>query len=1523
MKVIRKKSQRWLSILLVFIMLFSWVPTPVGATELIDSNEINQSDIERKSIQDEEKNEKEESKESSQSKNEKEDTKKESDEDSNSNSEETDEPLESDEKSKSNKSEETNKEESKDEKSSPEENKPKTKKIEEDKEEIVSEEEEKEEVENKEEEKEEEEKEEVEDRSAEIKTKVEKSVQEAIQFYKNNPPNYNDNKGSHSDYWTYSALWGAGLKDLKNDLSWKSEDASPWANHTYWSQGKETATNMSNEDAGIIIGSILLGKSPYQFGERNIVEDLVAKQKDNGSFSTPWGNPWAMIALDIMDAEYDVDKLISHTLDGQSDKGMFGDADATGWILTALAPYKNERQDVREAIELSVEYIHEYYQNENKVPGQMFATNANSTASVMMGLAAVGENLYSKKWTTEEGNLAEQLIDDYQQDNGSFWWQKESAGAVGMSTDQSVLALATVIQGESIFVQLNRHKQEQLEKKTTVSLRVEGINETIYAEKEVQVETFAENATAFDATEQALKDAEVELEARNGYISAIAGEGEATFNGWDGWQFMVNDIYSDVYPNQYEIKEGDQIVWFYGNVGDMYQGVDVADNIEKLTLIPKITISSDLYEEEEIEVKVTSTYNEYDEGFSLVGENEKTTIKDALIHFNGKTYPTNDKGIVKIPADEVKAGEYELKVTKDIENSYPRLLRQSKKVIIKEKADPELKVEGLTDGKTVNAASLTFSVTATDFKNNDIEPTVTLNEKEIKQEENGTYTVSLKNGENIIEVIARDGSREVKRVYKVTFEAQEEQQDKQTVTQSIVVSEKDNEIPLSATNTEVHEGDTAIDVLKRIAKENDIPLEINDFGWGEYVASIADVAEFDRGEQSGWMFRVNGKFSDVGASEVYLIPGDKVEWLYTLDFGKDLGATEFVPIRTQMEPVIKVENLPTEKLVRDPKHTITINAKSYFGTNIKPVVTLNGEKVKAQSNSFNKQESNDDLYVYGMEFQEGKNKLEIEAIDSGERKTIETYEYIFEREDKELEKSDPHLNIEGLKDKSTVHTPLVRFTVFAEDYLYNPLKPRIELNGKQVEYEKNGQYEVELDEGENNLVVTATDNDDRVTKQSYTLIYVKDNKDQTYKEQVNNAIIEASKYTLLNGVTTEWQAIGLERAGYSDQPEMKEYNRIFKRNAQEQITDKLGTGRLLITDVERLAIASIAIGKDPTDINGLNLIEKIYNSEQARDGSDSLTFQGNNGIVFSLIALDTKDFDVPKDATWTRHQLIEELLKNQRDDGAWSLAATSSTEEVASFDITGMALTALAPYNNSEYPKVEEAIHKAVDFLSKNQGKTGGFSDDFVGGVSSETTAQVIIGLTSNGIDPRGDQFTKKDTNLLDHLLQFQMKDGGFKHVLNDKASNPMATEQGLQALVAYDMFTNNEGRLYDFTVKREKQEEIDLGNNHPKQPGDKDKNKDKNKNKEETDDNGATIEKNDKKGKQKEEVDDRYQQGEVGNSNQQQETVESKAAQETGDKNLPKTASNMFNILLLGVVFILLGMMIYVIRRKLIENRS
>ena len=92
---------------------------------------------------------------------------------------------------------------------------------------------------------------------------------------------------------------------------------------------------------------------------------------------------------------------------------------------------------------------------------------------------------------------------------------------------------------------------------------------------------------------------------------------------------------------------------------------------------------------------------------------------------------------------------------------------------------------------------------------------------------------------------------------------------------------------------------TVLQALKGVLDSQGLNYQL---GAGGYVAGIGNLTEKKPGYPlSGWLFRVNGTFPPSGAESTFIKKGDKVEWLYTLDGGKDLDATEIKP---EMIPVL-------------------------------------------------------------------------------------------------------------------------------------------------------------------------------------------------------------------------------------------------------------------------------------------------------------------------------------------------------------------------------------------------------------------------------------------------------------------------------------------------------------------------------------------------------------------------------------------------------------------------------------------
>lgn len=96
---------------------------------------------------------------------------------------------------------------------------------------------------------------------------------------------------------------------------------------------------------------------------------------------------------------------------------------------------------------------------------------------------------------------------------------------------------------------------------------------------------------------------------------------------------------------------------------------------------------------------------------------------------------------------------------------------------------------------------------------------------------------------------------------------------------------------LEPTVVTFYEGESVFNVLQRTCKQQKIHMEfVNTPAYNSaYIEGIHNLYEFDVGNLSGWMYKVNDWFPNYGCSRYALKDGDIVEWVYTCDLGSDVG----------------------------------------------------------------------------------------------------------------------------------------------------------------------------------------------------------------------------------------------------------------------------------------------------------------------------------------------------------------------------------------------------------------------------------------------------------------------------------------------------------------------------------------------------------------------------------------------------------------------------------------------------------
>lgn len=265
----------------------------------------------------------------------------------------------------------------------------------------------------------------------------------------------------------------------------------------------------------------------------------------------------------------------------------------------------------------------------------------------------------------------------------------------------------------------------------------------------------------------------------------------------------------------------------------------------------------------------------------------------------------------------------------------------------------------------------------------------------------------------------------------------------------------------------------------------------------------------------------------------------------------------------------------------------------------------------------------------------------------------------------------------------------------------------------------------------------------------------------------------------------DWLVFALARSGVKVP---QKYFDTYYKNTEEYVSSVNGVlSRKKNTEYSRVILALKAIGKDPQNVAGYDLLLPLGDF-------DETVSQGVNGAIFALLALDSRNYEIPinpeADTQATRELYVEEILKREIPTGGWALTGGEPDA-----DVTAMALQALAKYR--EDADVLAAVERGVTALADLQEPNGAYTS--WGEENSESVSQVIVALTELGISPDDERFVKNGQTLEQVLLRFAQEDGSFRHTADGK-SDEMATEQALYALAAISRAQDGRTTLYDIT---------------------------------------------------------------------------------------------------------------------------
>lgn len=308
------------------------------------------------------------------------------------------------------------------------------------------------------------------------------------------------------------------------------------------------------------------------------------------------------------------------------------------------------------------------------------------------------------------------------------------------------------------------------------------------------------------------------------------------------------------------------------------------------------------------------------------------------------------------------------------------------------------------------------------------------------------------------------------------------------------------------------------------------------------------------------------------------------------------------------------------------------------------------------------------------------------------------------------------------------------------------------------------------------------------TDQTVYNIYVKQNQGYTADTMRKDVlcILDQGLTDTACAYGNEWAVLAVARDGGLSPEKAAMYYASVEATVKELKSDTLDP--TYATTNERVALAISAIGKDPQDVAGYNLLQPLANM-------DYINGQGVNAAVYALLAFDAKQYEIPAakagETQTTREGLIQKILDAQLSDGGWDYSGISADP-----DMTAMVLQALAPYCSSN-TAVQAAVDRGLSALSAIQNPDGTYSS--WGYTSSYSLAQVLTALSILKVDPLTDsRFIKNGRTVIDALGDFYVPGEGFKGNIDDTAVAAGANVQAAYALVAYQRYVGGRNSLYD-----------------------------------------------------------------------------------------------------------------------------
>lgn len=277
-----------------------------------------------------------------------------------------------------------------------------------------------------------------------------------------------------------------------------------------------------------------------------------------------------------------------------------------------------------------------------------------------------------------------------------------------------------------------------------------------------------------------------------------------------------------------------------------------------------------------------------------------------------------------------------------------------------------------------------------------------------------------------------------------------------------------------------------------------------------------------------------------------------------------------------------------------------------------------------------------------------------------------------------------------------------------------------------------------------------------------------------------------AKEKFVYGEDLEWEILNYARSGAVTEAQKKSYCDSVVKALQAEGRDSFAYA----SENAKVVLVLNAMKCDPTNVGGYNLVAPL--KDEASATADMY------GLMYTMTALYSTDANASFPA------YVDKLITFQKKSGGFDGNDGDAYGEDP--DSTAMAIQALAPYYNKD-ARVKTVVDAGLTYLVTCMDATTGAITNW-GTPNSNSTAQVILALTSLGINPTEDsRFCQNGKNLITALQSFYMGNGkyGYKSTADtDAYSIGYASKQSIQAMIAYNRLLNGQTSFYDYSDLRQ-----------------------------------------------------------------------------------------------------------------------